>query len=250
MDRLVLPGCYVMETRKVEIRDIGEITIRLNPRVKRISIRLKPFEGVLVTMPERLPLSRALKFIDQKKNWIIKHQQNFRKMEENRTFFDAGSVFELCQYKLVTLRHASKIFRIRIANGTIFVFHPGETEISDEKFQEIIRIGVTEALRIEAKKYLPGRVDMLAKVHGINYRKVFIKNAQTRWGSCSNKKNINLNLHLIRLPLHLQDYVILHELTHTLHPNHGKEFWSFMDRFTGSARSLEKELKKYQIQIA
>jgi predicted metal-dependent hydrolase len=238
-----------METKKVNVTDIGEITIRLNPGVKRISIRIKQNDDVVVTMPKGVPISRALKFVDQKKRWIIKHQQQFRKMEENKTFFNEESVHAICQYKLVTLQHASSHFRIRISDGTIAVFHPGNRDISDHRFQEVLRTGVTEALRMEAKRYLPGRVYELAERYGLAYNKVFVKNAQTRWGSCSNHKNINLNLHLMRLPSHLRDYVILHELTHTVHPNHGKAFWNFLDQLTRNARSQEKELKTYQIQL-
>jgi predicted metal-dependent hydrolase len=106
-----------------------------------------------------------------------------------------------------------------------------------------------EALRKKAKEFLPGRVNELASMYGLKYEKVKVKNAQTRWGSCSNKKNINLNLHLMRLPVQLQDYVILHELAHVLYPNHGIKFWAFLDKLTGNARSFEKELKKYQIQM-
>ncbi len=238
-----------METKRVTVKDIGEITIRLNPSVKRISIRLKQGDGVVVTVPGDFSVSRALKFVDQKKRWIIKHQQQFRKMEENKTLFNEESVYSICQYKLVTLQHVSDHFRIRISNGTITVFHPGKREISDDRFQEVIRTGVTEALRMEAKRYLPGRVNELAERYGLPFNKVFIKNAQTRWGSCSNHKNINLNLHLMRLPFHLRDYVILHELAHTVHANHGKAFWQFLDKLTGDVRSLEKELKGYQIQL-
>ncbi len=238
-----------METKKQRVADIGEITIRINPRVKRISVRIKPDAGVMVTIPKGLPISRALSFVDQKKSWIIKHQQLFRQMEGNKTFLDGGSVYTICQHKLVTLQHESDLFRIKISDGTITIYHPVNKNISDHRFQEVIRTGVTEALRMEAKRYLPGRVCELAERYGLTYNRVFIKNAQTRWGSCSNHKNINLNLHLMRIPAHLRDYVILHELTHTVHPNHGKEFWQLLDQLTGNARSLEKELKTYQIQL-
>lgn len=229
--------------------DIGEILLRLNPGAKRISIRLKPGNGIVVTMPGNIPISRVLNFVDQKKSWIIKHREHFRQMEENRTFFNAETVLAVCRYNLITLQHASNHFRIRISDGRIVVFHPANRTISDQRFQEVIRKCVTEALRIEAKQYLPGRVSKLAKRYGFTFKRVFIKNAQTRWGSCSNHKNINLNLHLMRIPSHLRDYVILHELTHTVHPNHGKAFWYFLDQLIGNARALEKELKTYQIQM-
>jgi len=53
----------------------------------------------------------------------------------------------------------------------------------------------------------------------------------------------------MRLPEHLRDYVILHELTHTIHPNHGKDFWESLEQITGNASGMEKELKDYHIQI-
>ncbi|MCK4466289.1 MAG: M48 family metallopeptidase, partial [Bacteroidales bacterium] len=69
------------------------------------------------------------------------------------------------------------------------------------------------------------------------------------WGSCSSRNNINLNLHIMRLPEKLADYIILHELTHTVHKNHGKKFWSLLTEFTGDGKGLAKELRNYDIQI-
>jgi len=73
------------------------------------------------------------------------------------------------------------------------------------------------ALRKEAKDYLPQRTELLAAAHGFKYSGVTVKNISSRWGSCSSTNHINLNIHLVRLPEHLSDYVILHELTHTVH---------------------------------
>ena len=69
------------------------------------------------------------------------------------------------------------------------------------------------------------RLDELSKEYGFTYNRVFIRNQKTRWGSCSNKNNINLNRKLIYLPDELSDYVILHELLHTRIKNHSKTFW-------------------------
>ena len=81
-----------------------------------------------------------------------------------------------------------------------------------------------EALRRQAKKELPVRLAELAARYGFVYNRVAIKHNATNWGSCSTKSNINLNLNIVRLPAVLQDYVLLHELCHLRHHDHGHAF--------------------------
>lgn len=81
-----------------------------------------------------------------------------------------------------------------------------------------------EMLRRQAKAELPARLSDLASRHGFSYNRVVIKHNATNWGSCSAKGNINLNLNVVRLPKVLQDYVLLHELCHLRHQDHGHAF--------------------------
>jgi predicted metal-dependent hydrolase len=81
-----------------------------------------------------------------------------------------------------------------------------------------------EDMRRRAKAQLPGRLAELAARYGFTYNRVTIKHNATNWGSCSTKGNINLNLNIVRLPKVLQDYVLLHELCHLRHPDHGHGF--------------------------
>ena len=78
-----------------------------------------------------------------------------------------------------------------------------------------------ESLRRQAKKELPVRLAELAARYGFTYNRVAIKHNSSNWGSCSAKNNINLNLNIVRLPEILQDYILLHELCHLRHRNHG-----------------------------
>jgi len=98
----------------------------------------------------------------------------------------------------------------------------------------------------EAVDILVSRLEEMAKIHNFKYARVAIRNQKTKWGSCSAKNNINLNINLARLPDELRDYVILHELVHTRFKNHSKKFWAELDKFVdGRAKELSKNLKKY-----
>ncbi len=87
-----------------------------------------------------------------------------------------------------------------------------------------------EALRLRAKGELPPRLSALAAKYGFTYHRVTIKHNSSNWGSCSTRGNINLNLNIVRLPLILQDYILLHELCHLRHPNHGEEFHALLEK--------------------
>jgi predicted metal-dependent hydrolase len=97
------------------------------------------------------------------------------------------------------------------------------------------------------KEFLEGRIKELADKFGFVYNKVTIRNQKTRWGSCSGKNNINLNMQLMNIPNHLIDYVILHELVHTKIKNHSPIFWGSLNRYVGNAKVVDKELKKYSL---
>lgn len=99
-----------------------------------------------------------------------------------------------------------------------------------------------------AKRMLVGRLREIAKIYDFHYAKVTIRKQKTRWGSCSAKNNISLNINLVRLPEDLRDYVLLHELVHTRIKNHSKAFWAELDKFMGgNAKKLAKKVKKYKL---
>ena len=97
---------------------------------------------------------------------------------------------------------------------------------------------------VQARRFLTNRLYELAQQNGFSFNKVFIRNQTTLWGSCSAKNNINLNLKLIRLPQHLRDYVILHELVHTKLKNHSWKFWADLAKYISNPKSISKELRK------
>jgi len=100
-----------------------------------------------------------------------------------------------------------------------------------------------------ARLPLEKRIVYLAGQHNFKFKKLFIKNQKTRWGSCSSKNNINLNAKLLHLPDKLVDYVIMHELVHTQVKNHSKEFWLMLTSYFPDTKEYDRELKKYKLLI-
>ena len=87
------------------------------------------------------------------------------------------------------------------------------------------------------------RVIVLAKKHGFKHGKISVKKMKTRWGSCSYKNNININLCVCYLPQDLQDYIILHELAHTVVKNHSRHFWYELHKISDDIDTMRQRLR-------
>lgn len=83
----------------------------------------------------------------------------------------------------------------------------------------------------QAKEFIPIRVAKIASACGFQYNKIHVKDQKKRWGSCSNKKNLNFCWRLILAPVEVLDYVIIHELCHLREMNHSKQFWSLVANY-------------------
>ncbi len=229
---------------------IGNINLIRNTRSKNLSISIKPFEGVKVNVPRSLSFRDAERFILSKQSWIIRNVKKVKALENGLTVFDHSTQFHTSEHQLVLKTHPANTLRIVIKGEYIFIYYPEHADVKDPRIQTAIRRGIEEGWRLEAKKYLPERTKLLAEKYGFTFNRIFVKNTKSRWGSCSHVNNINLNLHLMRLPQHLCDYIILHELAHTVHKNHGKDFWKLLDRISsGNARQLAKEVGMYRINV-
>lgn len=113
-------------------------------------------------------------------------------------------------------------------------------------------VGERTELLDRAKQALPPRLAELAGMHGLHYSKVLVRFLRTRWGSCSTSGTISLSANLLLLPAELCDYVLLHELAHTVHHHHQPAFWQFLDGLcgqgVGGAKRLQAQLRTYQRQ--
>ena len=98
----------------------------------------------------------------------------------------------------------------------------------------------------EAKLLLAKRLNELAQQHGFNYNRLTVRQQKSRWGSCSSRNDISLNVKLTCLPMELMDFVILHELVHTRIKNHGPDFKVNLEILVGNSAALKTRLRSYQ----
>ena len=90
---------------------------------------------------------------------------------------------------------------------------------------------VTQWLKNKAKEVLPAKTKEWAEKMGAEYNNIVVKDQQTVWGSCSSKKNLNFSYRIIKMPLAVQDYLIVHELCHLMHMNHSPEYWALVAQY-------------------
>lgn len=136
--------------------------------------------------------------------------------------------------------------KIDISANQIIVFAP---EFDSIQTQTEIRKTISKILRKEAKTYLTRRVEAFAKNGGFVFEKLRFSHTATRWGSCSSRGTISLNIALMNLPLHLIDYVIIHELCHLRHMNHSPAFWAEVEKYCPDYKKCVQEMKQFSPMI-
>lgn len=222
---------------------IGEVSYICKSGLKRVSLRVNAYGDVRVSMPPFISFKYAEEFMLSNGEWIIeKKGRSFL----GKNLIDNDSIHT--RYHTITLFEDSQSTGIRViqSNNQARIHYPLTMAKNDPAVREVLKKVVEHTYMKEAKDDLPLRTATLAAAHGFSFRRVSISRATTRWGSCSPENNIRLSLHLMRLPDHLVDYVIIHELCHTVEKNHGINFWKLMNEHcNGHARQLAREIKEY-----
>ncbi|MGE0091753.1 MAG: M48 family peptidase [Bacteroidia bacterium] len=237
--------------KTLSLPGIGTFTVTRNIRSKGIKISVHHKRGVSVTIPLFCSYSDASMFVQQKRDWIENalHKQT-EKAKRFETPLENGSIIHLINGSIILVQLEPPTTNPNKQNPSVTIKRSANgfsVHAQSGLPRELLVKGINRAVRESAKEYIPERVKLLSRSTGLVPEKIYLKNNKTNWGSCSAKGNINLNIHLMRLPSILCDYVILHELAHLRHPNHGKEFHEFVNQLClGREREFAKALKGYR----
>ncbi|MBU0574542.1 MAG: M48 family metallopeptidase [Candidatus Margulisbacteria bacterium] len=99
--------------------------------------------------------------------------------------------------------------------------------------------------RNDAREMITERLERYSRQTGIRYNKVKITSAQSRWGSCTSRGNLNFSWRVMTLPLEVVDYVVVHELMHIVEMNHSKRFWSKVAGVLPDYKERRKRLRGF-----
>jgi predicted metal-dependent hydrolase len=229
-----------MSTKKIELAGVGSVTLVKRSGSRSIRLTVTP-SGIRVSMPKWTPYSTGQAFAKQHADWILAElaKQTGPRLESGQRI---GKMHSLrFEYVLGEQSITSRVTGTEI----IVKMHTNE-KIDDAAVQGRAEKAAIRALKREGERLLPPRLASLATKHDKQYVSVSVKQLKRRWGSCDNKRNIALNLFLMELPWEHIDYVLLHELAHTIEMNHGPEFWHELTTMLPRARDISHQLRSRQ----
>jgi predicted metal-dependent hydrolase len=223
--------------KTVYIESVGHnvvIARRKGTRSIRLAVRS---DGVIkVSVPYSISEKQAIKFVEQKSEWILKHHKAPILLSPN-THIGKSHVL------IFENDNIDKI-KSRLLTNKILVKLPIDASWDSSESQQVARKACERALKKESATLLPQRLATISVKTGISYKSCNVKKLKSRWGSCDSHKNIVLNIYLIQLDWRLIDYVMYHELAHTKHQHHQADFWHYLESILPDAKVRRKELKQ------
>lgn len=218
--------------------------IRHSKRARNVSLRIYSGSGLEVVIPEKKRHFDVLTFLNAHREWIEKHASRFtfllpiENSEQNK--FPA----------IINLKCINQTVEIiyRPIDSTQMISHRIEKDkiifygaIAD--FSTCIPV-VIKWLKKQAKIHLGNLILDIATRYDLPFRKLSIRGQKTVWGSCTVKKDIQLNYKILFLPESLARYVLIHELCHTVHLNHSLSFWKMVGKYIPDYRAQIKTLRE------
>ena len=224
---------------------VGNVLIVKGLSLRTLRLSVNHSRGVRLSIPWHVTYSTAIKFLESKIEWVAEAIKRQHEKASKSAELPINGTEIKTQAGTIVFTNSNpenpvKKIKVRTTgNQREIIF---DNTVSAEELKK----AVVKVLRKEAAALLPSRLSELAALHGFSYGRLALRNNVSNWGSCSARKNINLNIHLIRLPQELSDYVLLHELAHLKHRNHGPEFHRLLDSLcNGREKELSKQLRKF-----
>lgn len=198
---------------------------------------------LVVKAPRWLPQFEINRFINSKERWIEKTLGKFAQRSADSIVhtFESGDQFY----------YLGQLYPLSLSEeyGSRVTFKQGFYTKSASKSE--VKSKLVKWYKTKAKELLEIRLMTYAQQNDFSFSKMRISSAKTRWGSCTGKNVVSLNWKLIMMPQEIMDYVIVHELCHTVHHNHSKNFWHLVESITPDWKSKRKWLRenggKYKI---
>lgn len=188
--------------------------------IKNINLRITTNLEIILSVPLNLTDLQIQNVLINKSNWIRKHQLRIKSFKSN---INRNENFQYLgqEYSIKVLR--CNVRDVVLENDCVVV----RLKCDDE---ENIKFKILEQWSyFTAKIYFKKLIDNYLPLVDKNVSKITIRKMKTRWGSCNTLKGyINLNIELLKKPIELIEYVILHEVTHLIHRNHDNNFYQFL----------------------
>lgn len=211
---------------------------------KTIALVVTPDAQLIVRAPNETSLEYIEWLIDKKKIWIKQKFDHVKKLNEihKKKQYRNGEGF----------LYLGKWLRLRIERDQEQpIIFDGDYIFIDELYLPNAENLLTAWYKEMSRQVLTERVNWFVKCYGFNYTKVTITDAQKRWGSCGRNNTINFSWRLVMAPLEVIDYVVVHELCHTLERNHSDKFWikvrTILPKFKNSIQWLEQNQRLMDI---
>lgn len=218
----------------------GKLVITCNPKARRIIMRARP-DAIHMTIPAHATNADIERALDRCGERLLCRQK-----ENTPVPFDKEFSINAPNFRLKIEECGTEKTMVTGSNGTYTLYCPAGTDYTAAGTQQALRQCIKAAMKHCAGLLLPARLKTLAMEHGFKYCRCTVRDVHSRWGSCTSTGNISLNMHLVILPDRLIDYVLLHELCHTVEMNHSDRFWALLDRCTApeKAKTLRAKLKQ------
>jgi predicted metal-dependent hydrolase len=202
---------------------------------KTLALIVRPDGSLIVRAPLRTAEKSIREFIETHAEWVVKKQaEALAALPAAPKQYIPGEMF----------MYLGNAYPLELVKGQ------KEPLLLEENFklatsvQDNARLAFERWYRAQARQILTERVDLYANQYGFQYKRIGITSARTRWGSCSANGSLNFSWRLILAPLEAVDYVVVHELVHTVFHNHSKRFWKKVETIMPDYKERRKWLRK------